>query len=696
MNVNEAIQSAIKHYQERDLQGAEVIYKEILKVQPDNYSVYNNLGHVLREKGELSEAIFCYRKAVEINPDIPMGYNNLANALQEKGQVDEAVKYYQKALDLKPDFDMARNNLAVAYCSIGNIQRGKGRSEEALNSYEEALRANPKFAEAYYCIADIFLMQNLFAEAVTFFEKALQLSSPNAELYKNIGYLFHQKGKFKEAATFYQKAIEINPDTYDAYNNLGSIFRYTGQLEEALAYYQKAIEINPEFTEVYLNLGNVSQDRGQIDEAEKYYRKALRIKPDFVMCYSNLLFALNYDSRHDLETIFKEHLAFAEKYAGPLYPKTYLYTNDPSPNRRIKIAYLSPDFRKHPVAYFLEPVLATHNHLDFEVFCYMNGADQDENTERMRKYADQWRNISAVSSEKVAELIKNDGIDILIDLAGHTANNRILLFAGKPAPIQVSWIGYLTTTGLSTMDYKIGDIYTDPPGMTEKFHTEELVRLPHSFLCYLPDRDAPDISGLPALTAGYITFGSLNKLAKVSQEVISVWSEILKAIPNSKLVMKDFTFIDRMTCQQTIDKFIQRGVAAEQITFQSWDPSPKHLETYNMIDIGLDTFPFNGAATTCEAMWMGVPVVTLAGNAYHSRSGKSLLSNVGLKELVAETHDEYIEIAVKLANDIDKLQSLRERLRDMMKQSPLMNAKQFTHDLEDCYRRMWQTWCKSV
>jgi protein O-GlcNAc transferase len=696
MNVNEAIQSAMEHHQARDLQGAEIIYKDILKVQPDNYMVYNNLANVLREKGQLAEAIFCYQKVIEIKPDDAMGYNNLANALQEKGQVDEAVKYYQKALDLKPDFDMARNNLAVAYCGIGNIHRGTGRLQEAMNSYEKALSANPNSAGAYFCLADIFLQQNLLDEAATCFNKALQLSPPNAEVYKNIGYLFHQKGKFKEAATFYQKAIEIDPDSYDAYNNLGSIFRYTGQLEEALAYYQKAIEINPEFTEVYLNVGNVCQDKGQIAEAEKYYRKAIQIKPDFVLCYSNLLFALNYDSRHDVKTVFKEHISFAEKYAEPLYPKTYLHTNDRSPNRRIKIAYLSPDFRRHPVAYFVEPALSSHNHIDFEVFCYMNGAVQDEITERMRKYADQWRNISGFSSEKVDELIRNDGIDILIDLAGHTANNRILLFARKPAPIQVSWTGYLTTTGLSAMDYKICDMYTDPPGMTEKFYTEKLVRLPESFLCYSPDGDAPENTGLPALKTGYITFGSLNKLAKVSQEVISAWSEILKAIPNSKMIMKDFCFADGMTCRQTIDKFIQRGVAAEQITFQSWDPSPKHLETYNMIDIGLDTFPFNGATTTCEALWMGVPVITLAGNAYHSRTGISLLSNVGLKELVAKTYDEYIEIAVRLATDINKLRALRERLRDMMKQSPLMNAKQFTLNLEDCYRRMWKTWCTSV
>lgn len=693
MNVQEAMQSALQHHQAKNLQKAEIIYKEILEVQPDNYMVYNNLANVLREKGQLDEAIFCYRKAIEINPDNAMGYNNLANAFQEKGAIDEAVLYYLKALSLKPDFAMANNNLAVAYCNMGNICRGKDRLEEAIDSYQRALKANPNIAQAYYGLADIFLVQNLLDEAAACFEKALHFSPPDSKLYTHLGYLFHQKGQFNKAVDFYQKAIEINPESFDAYNNLGSIFRQNGQLEEALAYYQKAIEINPEFTDVYINLGNVCQDRGQITEAEKYYRKAIHLKLDAVLGYSNFLFVLNYDPRYDIKTIFNEHISFAKQYAEPLYPKTYNYSNDRSPDRRIRIAYLSPDFRRHPIAYFLEPVLSTHNHKDFEIFCYMNSSAQDEITLRMQKYADQWRTISGTPSEKVADLIRDDMIDILIDLAGHTANNRILLFARKPAPVQASWIGYLTTTGLSTMDYKLGDMYTDPLGFTEKYYTEEIMRLPDSFLCYLPDKNAPEVTSLPSLTAGHITFGSLNKLAKVSKGVISVWSEILNAVPNSKLIMKDFCFIDRATCEQTREQFLQEGITTDRIILETWDPSPKHMETYSRIDMGLDPFPFNGATTTCEALWMGVPVVTLAGDAYHSRSGISLLSNIGLKELVAETHEQYVKIAVQLAVDVDKLQPLRKQLRDMMKESPLMKAPQFTLNLENCYRRMWQKWC---
>ena len=289
-----------------------------------------------------------------------------------------------------------------------------------------------------------------------------------------------------------------------------------------------------------------------------------------------------------------------------------------------------------------------------------------------------------------------DKIDILIDLAGHTAANRILVFARKPAPIQVSWIGYLATTGLSTIDYRIVDSYTDPIGKTEQFYTETLIRLPENSLCYLPDRDSPEIGPLPALSTGHITFGSFNNFAKITPEVFTLWARVLNELPESRLILKGISFSDETTCQYAINMFTQRGIAAERITLQSWDPSPKHLESYNQVDIGLDTFPFNGATTTCEAMWMGVPVITLAGAAYHSRAGISLLSNVGLQELIATTHDEYLGIAINLSSDIEKLQLLRTSLRDRMSHSPLTDAKRFTANLEMCYRKMWENWCKSV
>jgi predicted O-linked N-acetylglucosamine transferase (SPINDLY family) len=434
-----------------------------------------------------------------------------------------------------------------------------------------------------------------------------------------------------------------------------------------------------------------------LDEAESYYNIALQINPKFSSLYSNLLLLMNYTSKYDMQFVSNKHKHFAEQFEKPLAPFIMPHTNKPVANRCLKIGYISPDFRKQSVGFFIEPVLASHNHQDFEIFCYANLPVHDEMTERMKGYADNWRNIARMLDEEVTDLIHNDEIDILVDLAGHTAFNRLLVFARKPAPIQLTWIGYPNTTGLSSIDYRIVDNFTDPLGMTDQYYTEKLIRLPESFLCYLPYKDSPDVGELPALSKDYITFGSFNILKKITPDVIKLWSQILERIPRACLIIKNKSLADSMTRQYVLNQLLQQNISVERIELLSYTPTFKeHLEIYNRIDIGLDSFPYHGTTTTCEAMWMGVPVITLEGNPHASRVGVSLLSNVGLQELIALTTEEYIKIAVNLADDLKGLQSLRERLRDMMKHSPLCDAKRFTANLENCYRQIWEKWCKSV
>jgi protein O-GlcNAc transferase len=531
-------------------------------------------------------------------------------------------------------------------------------------------------------------------DAITYYQKALQLNPNHAVAFYNLASAYHKKGQLEKAIIYYQKALQLDQNVF-AYNNLGTILQEKGELNEAIACYKNALKLNPDYDNAYTNLGSAFLETGQLDEAEACYRSVIQRRPNYLVPFQNLLNTMLYKSRYNIQTAFSEHLKFAKCYAEPLSAAIIPHSNERTTNRRLKIGYVSPDFRKHAVAYFIEPVIIAHNREHFEIFCYSNGFLYDEVTKSIQNHTNQWRSIIEMSDEEATELIRKDEIDILIDLAGHTARNRILLFARKPAPIQISWIGYLATTGLSTIDYKITDNFTDPPGEMEYFYTENLIRLPDSFLCFLPDKDSPAIGTLPALSAGYITFGSFNKLIKVTSEVFVLWAKILEKLPESRLILKGKSFHDKATCQYATNMFIQRGIAVERITLQSWDPSPKHLDAYNEVDIGLDTFPFNGAATTCEAMWMGVPVITLAGTAYHSRVGVSLLSNVGLPELVAKTSDEYVSIAINLAKDLKRLQSLREHLREIMKDSPLCDAKRFTTNLEMCYRKMWETWCKS-
>ncbi len=654
MNFDEAIETALENHKAGNLRQAELIYRSILKELPDDIDALHLLGVLFHQMGDYDSAIRYIKKALKVDPGFAEAYNSLGNVVRSRGLIDEAETYYQKALQIDP-------NLAIAYNNLGNIYSEKNLFDKAIFYLRKALQINPNFAEA------------------------------NSNLAKVLDEIEH----FDEAITYCRKAIQINPNYAEAYYNLGTILLHKAQLSEAQTCYQKALERKPLFAAVFNNLGEAFKDKGQQNEAEQCYKRALQLKHEQPV-YSNLLFIMNYNSSHNPQRIFSEHLLFAKQFAEPLFSELPSYTNAPVPTRQLKIGYVSPDFRKHAVAYFSEPAIAAHNREHFEVFCYSNSLKHDEVTKRFQEHADQWRNIVGMSDEEVAALIRKDRVDILIDLAGHTANNRMLVFARKPVPIQISWLGYLATTGLSTMDYKIGDYYTDPPGKTEQFYTEKLLRLPESFLCYLPDKDSPDVEPLPALSKGHITFGSFNNFAKVTSEVFTLWANILNELPDARLILKGKSFHDKSTCNYAINVFTRKGVSAERVILQSSDPAPKHLESYNLVDIGLDTFPFNGAATTCEALWMGAPVITVAGTAYYSRVGVSLLSNVGLSELVAKTYDEYISMAVDLANDLKKLQSLRESLRDMMRRSPLCDAKRFTENLEMSYRQIWATWCTSV
>jgi protein O-GlcNAc transferase len=412
--------------------------------------------------------------------------------------------------------------------------------------------------------------------------------------------------------------------------------------------------------------------------------------------YRSFVFSMLYDPSYDVQAIFTEHVKLAEQFENPLLSDIIPHTNEKTLNRRLKIGYVSPDFRRHSVAYFIEPVLSSHNRDHFEIFCYYLISLEDEVTARIKRRTDHWKSIAEMKYDLAAELIRRDGIDILVDLAGHMYKS-LLLFARKPAPVQVTWIGYPATTGFSTMDYKIVDNYTDPPGLTERFYSEKLLRMPECFLCYQPDRDSPEVSALPALTSGEITFGSFNKFAKVTPEVVTLWSTILRRIPNSLLILKSSSFADMNILQNVKGMFARHDIDSVKIDFLPFTASfSEHLKSYSHIDIGLDPFPYNGVTTTCEALWMGVPIITLEGNAHASRVGGSLLSSVGLRELIAQTSDEYISIAVNLARNLKKLRSLRGELRNMMRYSPLCDAKRFTGNLEICYRQIWEKWCKSV
>jgi len=581
------------------------------------------------------------------------------------------------------------------FYNLGVVFFKNQQYDEAIEIFEKALQLNPGLINACNYIGNSFQEKKQFDKAIRYYEKALQINPSDPTAYMNIGIACHNTEHFDKAVEYFKRAIYLNPNIEEAYNYMGLTLIIQGKLEEALKSYRSLLQINPSSFIALNKTGSILRHQGKLNESETYYRIAMQIHQNNLIAHESLLMGMLYNPCHDPQTIFSEHLRFAKHYAEALSSNITTHANERITTRRLKIGYISPDFKRHPVSHFIEPVLMLHDRKDFEIFCYGNVLVPDEVTERLQSYADHWRSIVGLSDDEAAELIRKDLVDILVDLAGHTGGNRIFIFARKPAPIQVTWIGYPATTGLSTIDYKIVDSYTDPPGMTEQFYTEKLIRLPESFVCYHPYNNSPEVNTLPVLTSGHVTFGSFNDFAKVTPEVFILWGRILKAIPDSYLILKNKSLSDMATCNYARDMFTQQGITAERIELLPRQPSIRaHLSIYNKVDIGLDTFPYNGTTTTCEAMWMGVPVITLAGTGYAARAGVSLLSNVGLTELIARTQDEYVEIAIKLANDIEKLHFLRDSLRDMVARSPLTDTKQFTIYLEQCYRKMWENWCE--
>ena len=534
-------------------------------------------------------------------------------------------------------------------------------------------------------------------EAVASYHKALALKPDYAEAHNNLGNAFRGLGKLEEAATSYHKALAITPDSADAHNNLGNALQNLGKLDEAVASYRKALAIMPDLTEAHSNLGAALQDLGMLDEARISYHKALAIKPGYAKAHSNLIVCMNYDEHYSQQEIFAEGRRWEAAHAAAGTTREVSHSHDRDPERRLRIGYVSPDFRSHSVSHFLDPLVAGHDRRQFEVFCYAQVDNPDIQTRRFRGLADAWCSTVGMTAQAVAERVRADRIDILVDLAGHTANNLLLAFAERPAPVQTAWLGYPNTTGLSAMDYRLTDDIADPEGPGDALYSERLTRLPNGFLCFAPAVEAPAVAIPPALANGLVTFGSFNNLSKVTAATVAAWARILRGAPESRLLLKNRALASEEARQRYRTLFADEGVDGARLEFHAWiDPRSGHLAAYGRIDIGLDPFPYNGTTTTCEALWMGVPVVSLSGDRHASRVGASILTRVGLTELIADTVDGYVTAAVALAKAPERFVELRRELRATMAASPLCDAAGFTHDVEAAYREMWRRWCQGA
>ena len=700
-NIDQALQLAIDHHRAGRLPEAESIYRQILAAAPQHADAlyllgtieyqqgrnhiavgliekaiqlnpnwpayYHRLGDICRLASRLDQAIDISRAAINRWPDLADAHRNLGNALLDKGELAEAVQAYRAAIQLEPASAENYYNLGIALLSQKQIA-------EAIDAYRSAIRLNPDYAAAYSNLGLALAEQGDLDQAIVKYETAIQLMPDHANPRYNLANALRAKGQLEQAILAYQAAIQLQPDYAEAHHNLGvSLFDQCHD-EEAIAHYRTAVQLQPNYPEAYYNLGIALFQQGRPDDAIAAYRTALQQKPDYAEAHSGLLFTMIYNSGDDQAAIADEARSWGTQHAGPLAHLIRPLTNDRAPDRRLKIGYVSPDLREHAVARFLLPLLSAHDHQKFEVFAYAQVPTPDTFTQQIQNHCDHWRSIVNLTDDQAAKLIRDDRIDILVDLAGHTLDNRLLLFARRPALIQVSYLGYPSTTGLSTMDYRLTDVFADPPELaqsTDPHYSERLIRLSPSAWCWQME----DASPTGTRSNGPITFGSFNHLAKLTQPMLRCWAGILRAVPQSRLLLKSAWLRSSSVRKRIHQSFVDEGIAPQRIELLgALSSHANHLALYRQVDIALDTFPYHGTTTTCEALWMGVPVITLAGHSHVSRVGVSLLSNIGLPECVAHSEREYADIAKKLVADPQQLATLHATLRARMKASPLTDA----------------------
>jgi len=573
--------------------------------------------------------------------------------------------------------------------AIGHHQSGRLPQAQAL--YQQILQADPNHPDALQLLGLIEHQQGHSAHAITLIQKAILARPTDASFYFNLGNMHQDLGQLDEAIACFKQTLRLQPGFVDAWLGLGTALKAQSRLDEAIESYQRVVAIQPDHPDAHFNLGNAFMAHNQYAQALASFRLAVQLQPDHSGASGNLLFTLQHLVTISPDEVCREHLSYAQRFETPLKRYWRPHPNPRKPGRRLKVGYVSGDFRQHAVAYFIEPILANHDKAVVELYGYANHPLHDAYTERIAAHMDHWLVCNTLSDDELAERIRADGIDILVDLSGHTAHHRLMVFARKPAPVQATYIGYPDTTGLASMDYRITDPWLDPPGLTECYHSETLVRIPGG-MSYRPDPGAPEVNALPALTSGELILASFNNQRKVNPAVVQLWSRILHALPQARLMLGNVN--DAPIKQRLLSMFSQNNVAPERLILLAEMPMPDYHLTHHQIDLALDPFPYNGTTTTMQTLWMGVPVITLAGNNAKSRCGVSLMSRVDLPEFICQTEDAYVQCAVKFANDLPTLNAVRQSLRARMT-APQCQPETITRQLEAAYRNMWQTWCTS-
>jgi protein O-GlcNAc transferase len=675
--------------QQGQAQEALLRYDQAIALAPDLARAHFNRGSILLDRGDAQDALGAFTKAVQYKPDSAGAHFNIGAAHARLAQHEAAARAYRRALAFKPEF-------VEAEVALGAALEELGQDEAAVESYHRALKIKPGHAQAREKQVDLLKRLGRSSELVIAYRQMLELDPDNVDIIYSLGLVLHHLGQLRDAAIHLQRAAELKPDFVNTHCHLGDIFMGLRLFDEAAASYSRALQLEPQNAEVHHNLGAAFKELDQLDDALKSYRDALAIKPDFPIAQSNLLLTQHFLSSLSPEQLRNEALRFGEMVSR-LAPAPVSLRNHVDPDRRLRVGFVSADLRSHPVAYFIESVLAalsTEAAGRLALFAYSNSVETDDVTERLKTHLQGWYLTVAQPDEVLAKRIRDDEIDILIDLSGHTGKNRLPVFAWKAAPVQISWLGYFATTGVAAIDYLIADPWTLPESEEGNF-TEKILRLPETRLCFTPPAFDVDITPLPALRNGYLTFACFNSLSKMNDDVVALWARILNAVPGSRLHLVAPRNQEVRVRRSVAGRFAVHGITADRLIVQDAVPRAAYLAAYQQVDIALDPFPYTGGTTTAEALWMGVPVLTLAGKSFLSRQGVGLLMNAGLPELVAEDADDYVRRAVSHASDLPRLASLRAGMREQVLASPLFDAPRFARHFEEALRNAWRKWCEA-
>ncbi|MDO8988295.1 MAG: tetratricopeptide repeat protein [Sideroxyarcus sp.] len=641
----------------------------------------------LVNKGKVAEAVDISRTMTVRYPQYGLGWKVLGVLLGLKGRNPDALVPMQKAAELLPNDAEAHNNLGITLQDFG-------RYDEAIASYQRALAINPDYAEAHNGLGHAFQLKGMISKAESSFRRALKIKPNFPDALNKLGTVVKIQGRLDDARECFRHALEIQPDNAEAHNNLGSVLILLGRLDEAEACFRRAIQIKPDLAAAQSNLGGVMYELGLLEEAEILYRKALQIEPDNGGVHSNLLFCLSQDPAMDAQALFLAHCRFGEHFESGFRDANREYSNVRNPERTLQIGVVSGDLRDHAVAYVFEPVLeCLSGYAQFSLHAYSNHNMDDSITARMRGNFAHWNSIAGMPDEVLAEKIRADGIDILIDLSNHTSRNRLLTFARKPAPVQITWIGYPGTTGLKNMDYYLSDRFFLPSGLMDDQFTEKIVRLPAS-APFLPSKDAPPVKSLPALSNGYVTFGSFNRVSKLNPTVIALWSKLLRALPDSRMLLGGMPEVGG--CETLIEWFAQEGIARERLDFHKRSGMERYLDLHHQVDICLDTFPYSGGTTTLHALWMGVPTLTLAGATAASRTGVTLLCHAGLDAFIAHDAADFVLKGLHWGGDLQGLAAVRATVRQHFAHSAMGQPQVVGASVALALRIMWKRWCAGM